>query len=287
MAKITVHNSYFNTKPVVFHHHGRPSLAANNEYGGYGFKGDIFKLLSDEPGINAPMFRSRKENRRYFQPPASKIRNPINDKLKVYMVSNLGPGSTAYCMDHFGIHYEVLGQDLEQYSHWAKYELFLDVIQSITHEYTMLIDTDDIFFINDLSHLVDTYAGVMGCDMLHNAEGWYAPKGQPPGFREFEDSVAPLNSPYKYLNGGLWIAKTEFLQGSFYEELKKVDPWNKNDQAVYHTLYPKFYPQVKIDSKCQYFQSTSWSHWLQANYPEANHVYIEGSTITCKSGVAS
>lgn len=298
MAKITVHNSYFNTKPVAFHHHGRFQLAANNEYGGYDFKGEIFKLLSNDPGVSAPMFRGIKENRRYFQPPASKIRNPINEKLQVFTVCNRPQlGCAMYCMDYFGMDYCVLGADVVKYDHWVKIGLLLEYIPTITKPYTMFMDADDIFFSRDPTHLVETFESEMNCSMLLNGEGWFYPKGYPMELRAWEDEVACDKSPYKYLNSGLWIANTNFLQGPFYQTLKagaeafKNDaedkPYSDNDQGMFHCAYNKLYPDMRVDHTCQYFQSGSWSSWLQANYPEANHVYIEGSTTTCKSGVAS
>lgn len=290
MSEITVKNHYFDTHPFAFHHHGRPSLPAANEYGGYDFKRDVFSRLTsfDAQGDKRPRlkFRGVKDSRQeYPKPYASDSVNPLNEKLQVFTVCNRPQlGCSMYCMDHFGMDYCVLGADVVKYDHWVKIGLLLEYIPTITKPYTMFMDADDIFFSRDPTHLVETFESEMNCSMLLNGEGWFYPKGYPMELRAWEDEVACDKSPYKYLNSGLWIANTNFLQGPFYQTLKagaeafKSDaedkPYSDNDQGMFHCVYNKLYPDMRVDHTCQFFQSGSWSPWLQRHYPKANHIEI-------------
>jgi len=129
----------------------------------------------------------------------------------------------------------------------------------------MLLDSDDIFLVSSLSKIVEEYEAKYNCKMLFQAESWNFPRGHTE-MDKFEQSIVDDCNPYKYLNSGIWISNTQFLQ-DIYKELTKIKPHTPGDQPVFKELYKTHYPQIRIDSSCEYFQSLAWSSWFEKRYP--------------------
>ena len=66
-----------------------------------------------------------------------------------------------------------------------------------------------------------------------------------------------------YLNSGLWIAKTKFLQEEFLPRLKilramqdlnmSTQTYSGIDQSLFHYIYKDLHPRMKIDHSCKFF----------------------------------
>jgi hypothetical protein len=267
---IKIKNKYFNTYPVVFHHNGRPSLFQHPS--GVALKRKVFNYFSDGT-LNT--FRCRKSKTNYPIPAISNEFNELSKKITIFMVTNLKEkGSAARSLDYYNIPYTIGGKDIVHYSHLEKFKTLIDFIPSVETEYMILFDSDDVFVIDGLDQVVDTFEEEMDCKMLFNAEGWNYPKGLDKEQTEFELSVAPEDSPFKFLNSGVWIANTKFLKEHL-QELSNLESYSPNDQGIFKRFYKMFYPKIKIDHKCKYFQSLPWTPWFEKHYPSRLDMEVE------------
>jgi len=265
---IKIKNKYFNSYPVVFHHNGRPSRF--NHPSGKLIKKKVFDYFSDGSGDT---FRGRKERVDYPIPKKSSEFNKISDKLTIFMVTNLvEKGSAARSLDYFNLKYKIEGKNIVKYTPFEKYKKLIDFIPTVKTKYMMLFDTDDVFIVDGLGSLVNNFEKEMDCKMLFNAECWNYPKVDQEQTR-FEEEVVLFNTPFKYLNSGVWISNVEFLKDK-YEELLSLSSYN-DDQAIFKRFYKMFYPKVKIDYKCKYFQSLTWSKWFEDKCPGRLDLEVE------------
>jgi hypothetical protein len=266
---IKIKNKYFNTCPVVFHHNGRPSRF--NHPSGVSLKKEVFDYFSNG---NRKTFKGRKERVRYPIPKKSDIYNDLSKKLTIFMVTNLKEkGSAARSLDYYNMPYTIEGRDIVKYANFEKFRKLVNFIPSVKTEYLMLFDSDDVFVIDGLEKVVDTFEEEMDCKMLFNAEAWNYPKGDAEQ-KEFERLLAPEDSPFKYLNSGVWIANTVFLQKHL-DTLIDLARSAPGDQIVFKKFYKILYPDIKIDHRCKYFQSLTWSNWLKDHYPSRMDLEIE------------
>jgi len=266
---IRVKNNFFNSYPVFFHHHGRPSRFRNSV--GLDIKKKLFEYVSDGTGIT---FYGRKDGIHHQIPKKANELSLISNKITILMISNLEEyGSAARCLEYYGVPYVVVGEEIQVFGGWEKFKKIIEFIPSVDTEYLMLLDTDDVFIVDGIEHFVNNYEKQLGCKMLFNAEAWFFPQGSEV-VRSFEESKVAKHNPFKYLNSGVWIANTEFLK-SIYQDLISIDSYSTIDQAIFKELYMKYYPDIKIDSGCVYFQSVIWSEWFENYYPGAMSLQLE------------
>jgi hypothetical protein len=259
MIKIT--NTYLNSCPVVFHHNGRPSRF--NHPSGVSLKRKVFEYFSDGTGQT---FRGRKEKTNLCLPKKSDTYNELSEKLTIFMVTNLEEkGSAARSLDYFNLPYTIVGSDIVNYTPFDKLNKLVEFIPKVETEYMMLFDTDDVFITDGLDRVVNTFEKEMGCKMLFNAECWNYPKGDKEQ-TAFEEDVTSEENPFRYLNSGVWVANTEFLKSKI-DVLEELKNYSHDDQAVFKRFYKMFYPDVKVDHNCKYFQSLTWSAWFEEHYP--------------------
>ena len=301
-----VKNTYFGTRPLAFHHHGRPTLGNKMQsckpasFNKYGFKRQVMESCCNSNQI----FKARKEtkcllkedgypqDKCYKAPTPAHIYNHALSKseLQAFTISNINePGSAVRQLRHFGIEVPILGRNIVSYDHDVKIPLLIKFIPTIEKKYTMFFDSDDIWFSEDPTRLLKNFEKALDCKMLCNGDAWFFPKGGPIDMMRWmentADSLCKKNkSPYKYLNSGLWIAETKFLQEEFLPRLKvlraaqdlnmSIQTHSNVDQSLFHYLYRDLYPAIKVDHSCMFFQSWSWSPWCERNYKGANSLEI-------------
>lgn len=302
-----VTNTYFNTNPVAYHQHGRPSLGMQmkactpSKYNSFEFK----RLVMESCCEDGKLFKARKETKfikdnsnhparkSYYAPTPTGIEdNKLNLKLDLFTINNNNEhGSAVRQMRHFGMKVNVLGQGLQHYDHHVKIPLLIDYIPRITKEYTMFFDADDIHFSEGPKRLLETFENECDCEMLCNADAWFFPNGPQAAITmkkwmyELTNKEADMPTPYMYLNSGLWIAQTKFLKEEFLPRLKilramqdlnmSTQTYSDIDQSLFHYIYKDLHPRMKIDHSCKLFQSWSWSSWCEYNYKGANSLIIE------------
>jgi len=259
---LKIKNTYFNSYPIIFHHPGNTLMCLD----GIGIKKQVFNYFSD--GSNKT-FRGRKEKVDYPIPKLSNLSSEFSNKLTILMINNLKEkGSAARSLDYFNFPYTIIGKNLKRYSSYYKYKEIINFIPSVKTNYLMLLDSDDTFITGQLDNLIETFEKDLNCKMLFNAEAWDGPVENNlicQKQTEFEEKIAPENTPFKYLNSGAWIANVNFLKET-YKALVKLGSDCFDDQAIFKKFYRIFYPQVKIDHSCKYFQTLKLSKEFEEKY---------------------
>ncbi len=156
-------------------------------------------------------------------------------------------------LKYFKVPYVMKGRGTQNWVNTMKAGLLADYLPNITTKYTMGIDSHDALLIRDGNHLVDTFEKEFDCDMLFNAELVSYPENNE--LANFEKDIYG-DSPFRYLNSGVWIAKTEFLNQVIGDVLKFRSSRPKSDQEIYRKLHRKYFPRIQIDNKCKLFQCT-------------------------------
>ena len=262
---LKIKNTYFNSYPIIFHHHGY----APNDFLfllGIDIKKQVFNYFSD--GSNKT-FRGRKEKVDYPIPRLSNLSSQFSNELTIFMINNLKEkGSAARSLDYFNFPYTVVGKDIVKFTFYKKYQEITNFIPSVKTKYLMLLDSDDVFITGQLDNLIETFEKDLNCKMLFNAGATDYPieeniicKKQ----TEFENSLAPKNTLFKYLNSGVWIANVDFLKET-YKTLVKLGSDCFDDQAIFKKFYNIFYPEVKIDYCCKYFQTLRFPNKFDEKY---------------------
>ena len=316
-TKFEVTNNHFNTRPVAFHHNGRPSLVANMEsctpskYNKFGFKAAVMDACCED----GKFFKARKESKwlttyhgEDFQrdwpypdkcypapTPAPLDNNHLNRHVHLFTITNIDEhGSAVRQLRHFGMDVRVLGRNIRSYDHDLKIPLLIKHIPTIETDLTMFFDSDDIWFSSgNLKHLLQTFQKHKKCKMLCNADAWFFPKGsneitngaEMQSWMQKVIADEGITTPYTYLNSGLWVAETKFLQEEFLPRLKVLraaqdlnmytQTYSDCDQSMFHYVYRDLYPDMQIDSTCSYFQPWNWSPWLEENYKGYNSLTIK------------
>ena len=72
-------------------------------------------------------------------------------------------------------------------------------------------------------------------------------------WKEHNDLVG--ESPFKYLNSGLFIAKVDFFREIFEDIINTPLFEDQTDQGQFHQIYRKYFPRMQIDYGCRIFQS--------------------------------
>ena len=117
----------------------------------------------------------------------------------------------------------------------------------------ILFAVHDVLLLKDANGIIDAFENDFDCDMLFNGELISYPENEE--LANFEKSIYK-ESPFRYLNSGVWIAKTEFLNEVIGDILEFRSSRPKSDQEIYRKLHRKYFPRVQVDNKCKIFQCT-------------------------------
>ena len=119
-------------------------------------------------------------------------------------------------------------------------------------------DASDIFFVRHPNRIVEIFENEFECEALFNAEKICWPKQTRIKYKEFYHSKNFKHNPtVKFLNAGLFIAKTEFLP-ELCDLLANTSEFpSGDDQGQLHKIYLKLFPRIQIDTECKVFQHTA------------------------------
>lgn len=145
----------------------------------------------------------------------------------------------------------VLGGTLTDWRYDQKINLLLDHLTTApVKDFVLVADSADVILSNDIGPLVQQFKA-RGCRALFNAERRHYPRDLPP----FDEEVAP-GEFFPCLNSGIWIADTPFARElTAYCAGLKVAKHKNCDQTRYKFAYRHFYPQIRVDHRCQLFQN--------------------------------
>ncbi|MAH48540.1 hypothetical protein CMI37_22125 [Candidatus Pacearchaeota archaeon] len=176
-------------------------------------------------------------------------------------------------LKYFKVPYVMKGRGTQGWRNTMKAGLLADYLPNISTKYTMGIDSHDVCLLKDANGIIDTFEEHFseGCDMLFNGELVSYPTN--PELAAFEREAYGKESPFCYLNSGVWIAKTDFLKAVIEDILTLRSSRPRSDQEIYRKLHKKYYPKIKVDHKCKLFQTTcnsSRKYLRDSKYDAAN-----------------
>jgi len=258
---LKIKNLKFGTYPIIFHHHGRPSL---NEVG-YKIKRQFFNYIA--PSFPENFFKDTKNKREVYPIPICHGKEAVED-LSIVLFSNYPwKGSGRLSLEHFGLDYSVIGQDVQGFKHINKMQELMRFSKDCRSKYILYIDDPDLFCISKLGDIVSRFKK-FNCKMLFQGDGWFYPRSNSElakKTKSFLDNLRP-DSPYKYLNSGAFIFETSFFN-NVSDSIINGESYNKDIcQSTYMSAFPHLYPETKIDYRCEIFQSTAWSKWFTERY---------------------
>ena len=154
----------------------------------------------------------------------------------------------------------VLGREIAEWNHGYKHSLNLAHLSRSKYPYTLALDGFDVVYHGDLSAAV-RLLGELDKDWIFNGDHdrWPAwPPSTPRPYSEYQERVAAAlgtKSPWRYINAGAWIAKTDYaLEVVRAARLIADDLHDLSEQKSYHYLFPLF-PRMGIDYECRVFQT--------------------------------
>ena len=170
-------------------------------------------------------------------------------------------------LEYFGIDgLVVLKDERLPWRNTFKFEMLNDYLNSgkCKTKYFMCCDAIDVIFKDDPQKVIDIFES-FDCDALfmstHSTDGYNCM----PDVKEFIDKINGGNG--RYLNSGVYIAKTEFIKEVISEAMNYAIPHGvtmdkyreyldstpsdypkgSQDQDIFRYLEKKFYPKVKVD----------------------------------------
>lgn len=226
---ITLKNTLFNTEPFLVHLNG--SHLKNKA--GRKFRSEVFNFIDNNVYKGGGGIRDTT----YFICTSHESKETNIEKTFKF----------------FKVPYVVKGRGIKNWVNTMKAGLLAEYLPNISTKYTMGIDSHDVLLLKEANGIIDVFEKDFNCDMLFNGELVSYPENNE--LAKFEKSIYG-ESPFRYLNSGVWIAKTEFLKKVMKDILELKSSRPRSDQEIYRKLHQKYYPKIQIDHKCKIFQCT-------------------------------
>ena len=159
---------------------------------------------------------------------------------------------------HIGVPCVVSGAGI---SNWInaihKPKAIMAALTTIATEYVVYADSRDALLLKSPEELLDTYlADFSGYQLVFGADRVNFPPNRK--LRLFEDSLpGAAESPFKYLNSGMWLGHTSFAC-SFFQRVLHEHPLPEgptSDQGLIRQLLPEFEGSIALDYRCRLFQN--------------------------------
>jgi hypothetical protein len=178
----------------------------------------------------------------------------------------------------WGYPFKVVGRKVTRFNFRKKYEALLEeVLPSITTPWVLMTDSRDVFIVRPLEGLAAEAENLYPrADMVYNAERFRWPAKTDADLFAFEEEHYGGISPWRYLNSGLGLLRTDALRPAL-EELIRIrcaphpanSAWRRlryrlfhgldvdyDDQEALHHLHRRHYPRIVADARCALFQTT-------------------------------
>jgi hypothetical protein len=169
--------------------------------------------------------------------------------------------------------WQVAGVNLCEGWDWTQYEkpvamkphLLVKHLDSITTTYVIGWDVDT-FFTDHPNEIVRRFKE-MDCEWLFNAGANIFPHSMAEFYKEWpehwEDLIEIANAgvvPWRFLNSGLWVARTDFLR-EITDDLIMTELWDDDfgEQGHITTLYKKHFGRIRQDMRCKIFQAMGYA----------------------------
>jgi len=207
----------------------------------------------------------------FFSTQTSCLAKP--DELTIITCNNghLAMGMFESSLDHLGLPYSVFGRGVEPWvNSQQKPAILAAALKTIDTPYVLYADSRDALLINDPALALDCFKHRFHCEMLFGADRINWPPGRQ--FARFEEPLArQAKSEFRYLNGGLWIGKTDYC-AEFFTRAAATQPLEsaaESEQGILKQLFPIHHPQILLDYHCEIFLNTGFL--LSRDALEINH----------------
>ncbi len=158
-------------------------------------------------------------------------------------------------LDHLGLPYVVAGRGIEDWNNARdKPRVLLEALNSIATPLTLYADSRDAIVIDDPAVLVERFAA-FNCELVFSADRMNWPPRRE--FLLYENALAAADTDFRYLNGGMWIGRTEFCRRFFSDVIATTpaDEARDSEQGLLKQLLPRYQNEVRLDYRCEMFQN--------------------------------
>jgi hypothetical protein len=187
-------------------------------------------------------------------------------QIELITWNNLGDGPLEQCCARNDYSLVVYGKEVTAWSNYLKFTFNIQACRETKAQYVMGCDAHDVILLSSPEDILEGFLQ-FNCKMLFNAERYFYPNIPEPVVQEWKQYEEQRYGGFPYLNAGVWIGETEFVK-EFFSECNKVrvhdlfDCSNYRalrkdfigcDQSSIHATFPKFWPDVQLDSQADLF----------------------------------
>ncbi|HUZ93816.1 MAG TPA: hypothetical protein VMU57_02785 [Edaphobacter sp.] len=166
------------------------------------------------------------------------------------------------CLRHLGLkEFVVLGRELKAWNWLSKISLVYDYLESgaCNTDYIVCLDGDDVLIVSDPNLILKRFHEAKCKVLFCNTRG-----NQPPSQEcwDFENSVAMEHDLYhRHLNAGGYVGRRAYVHECLKEILDHahlespwcISPFGFDDQLAWRHLHRRYYPDIKVDVRCNLF----------------------------------
>lgn len=191
----------------------------------------------------------------FFSSPPARIGAVEDLTIVTWNNGNEAMGILEKSLDHLGVPYVVKGAGVREWVNSRdKPLLSYEAACEARTKYVMGVDSRDAIVLGDPHRIVERFEREFSCEMVFGADKMNWPNVA--RFKSFEESLPGARaSDFKYLNGGMWIGRTEFCREFFAAAVRTrtVPEAPDSEQGILKQLFQDFYPRVQLDYRCQMF----------------------------------
>jgi hypothetical protein len=206
----------------------------------------------------SPHWRPIRE--RFFASPRQNLGVTANLTILTWNNHQGEKGIFERSLDHLGVPCVILGQEVRCWVNSRhKPLLAATALKAIRTDYVLGVDSWDAIALGDPRRLLDIFESSFSCELVFNAGKVNWPNLS--RFREFERSLTgATESEFRYLNGGVWIGKTDFCR-LFFAHAVQTEPAPEapnSEQGILKQIFAEYYPRVQLDYRCEMFQTLQY-----------------------------
>jgi hypothetical protein len=260
-----VKNLMFNTTPSVIHANGMGAHAVLNILRKMNLEYEFTDPYDSNPVIKENWFRVISTGKFLVQDDVQAFfkftEEELNPDLAVITWTDAEDKNVfELILKAYNIPYHNLVNKGQKYQSMLKIINTLEFLKTTTAKYIFGCDAKDVFILNHPNHILESFLEKFpNHKMLINGEL----NDSPQFITTFEhESFKHHNSPYRFVNSGVYIAEKEFLITFLNRCLEYYQPIaqagvtsHMQDQACFKVTYPEFYPMATLDYNCEIFQT--------------------------------
>jgi hypothetical protein len=193
----------------------------------------------------------------FFALPPQKLGAVRNLTILTWNNEHEAMGILERSLEHLGVPYLVKGEGIKEWINSKhKPQLTLEAVNAIQTQYVLGVDSRDAIILDNPEKIVNRFEADFSCELVFGADRLNWPNL--PRFKAFEESIpGAQESEFRFLNGGIWIGKTDFCREFFQEavQTEAVPEAPDSEQGILKQLFMRHHPKVQLDYRCQMFQN--------------------------------